>query len=842
MTDAPRTTGTDTAQPLPIGTIDLAIGGMTCASCVARVEKKLNKVPGAEALVNLATETARVTLTDDVDVATLVAAVESAGYTARVTRRAMPHAAHAGAGSAGAKTVVGLASGPEGDAGRSGTADPASEDTSAPEPDRGEDLKRRLRLAVVLAVPVVLVSMIPALQFRGWQWVVAALALPVVTWCALPFHRAAWRAAKHGASTMDTLVSLGIIAATTWSLWALLFGGAGELGMEMHPTLFPWLSSAGAGSDVPELYFEVAAVVTAFLLAGRYAEYRSRRRAGDALRALLTLGAKDVALLTTGSDGGQIESRIPIEQLAVGDEFAVRPGEKVATDGVVLRGTSAIDTSLLTGEPVPVDVRPGSEVTGATLNTSGHLVVRATRVGEQTMLAQIGRLVTTAQTGKAPVQRLADRISAVFVPIVLGLSVSTLVAWLALGHGAQSAFTAAVAVLIIACPCALGLATPTALLVGSGRGAQLGILIKGPQILESTRRVDTVVLDKTGTVTEGRMELVDVVAAGAADAAPGTAPAPAAGAASGPSPADDAARTEVLRLAGAVEALSEHPIAQAIVAVARATVDELPEVHEFVNDAGRGVSGVVRPGHSGVLLAQRVLVGRPSWLVGQGITLPDPDESGSPAAQLAAAFRAAETSGATAVMVAWSGAARGLLVLRDPAKPTSAEAVRELRALGLRPVLLTGDNRGAAVVAASAVGIEPGDVIAEVLPAEKVDAVAALQRTGAIVAMVGDGVNDAAALAQANLGLAMGTGTDVAIEAADITLVRGDLRSAAQAIRLSRRTLRIIKQNLFWAFAYNVAAIPLAALGLLNPMIAGAAMAFSSVLVVSNSLRLRRFS
>ena len=867
MTDAPRSTGTDTAPPLPIGTIDLAIGGMTCASCVARVEKKLNKVPGAEALVNLATETARVTLTEDVDVATLVAAVESAGYTARVTRRDMPHAGHGAAGSAGAKTLVGLASGPAGAAGRSSTADRApvgdhsghesdemalsghsmtghdmepDEDTSAPEPDRGEDLKRRLRLAVALSVPVVLVSMIPALQFRGWQWVVAVLAVPVVTWSALPFHRAAWRAGKHGASTMDTLVSLGIVAATTWSLWALLFGGAGELGMQMHPTLFPWLSSAGAGSDVPELYFEVAAVVTTFLLAGRYAEHRSRRRAGDALRALLTLGAKDVALLTTGPDGRQVESRVPIDRLAVGDEFTVRPGEKVATDGVVVRGASALDTSLLTGEPVPVDVRPGSEVTGATLNTSGHLVVRATRVGEQTMLAQIGRLVTTAQTGKAPVQRLADRISAVFVPIVLGLSVSTLVAWLALGHGAQSAFTAAVAVLIIACPCALGLATPTALLVGSGRGAQLGILIKGPQILESTRRVDTVVLDKTGTVTEGRMELVDVVTAGAADAAPSTAPA--AGAASGASPADDAARTEVLRLAGAVEALSEHPIAQAIVAVARATVDELPEVHEFANDAGRGVSGVVRPGHSGVLLAQRVLVGRPSWLVGQGITLPDPDESGSPAAQLAAAFRAAETSGATAVIVAWSGAARGLLVLRDPAKHTSAEAVRELRALGLRPVLLTGDNRGAAVVAASAVGIEPGDVIAEVLPAEKVDAVAALQRTGAIVAMVGDGVNDAAALAQANLGLAMGTGTDVAIEAADITLVRGDLRSAAQAIRLSRRTLRIIKQNLFWAFAYNVAAIPLAALGLLNPMIAGAAMAFSSVLVVSNSLRLRRFA
>jgi len=624
MTDAPRSTGTDTAPPLPIGTIDLAIGGMTCASCVARVEKKLNKVPGAQAVVNLVTEAARVTLTDDVDAAALVAAVESAGYTARVTRRDMPHANEAGARSADAKTVAGLASDFEGDARRSSTADPASEDTSAPEPDRGEDLKRRLRLAVALSVPVVLVSMIPALQFRGWQWVVAVLAVPVATWCALPFHRAAWRAGKHGASTMDTLVSLGIVAATTWSLWALLFGGAGELGMQMHPTLFPWRTPAGAGSDVPELYFEVAAVLTTFLLAGRYAEYRSRRRAGDALRALLTLGAKDVALLTTGSDGGQIESRIPIEQLAVGDEFAVRPGEKVATDGVVLRGTSAIDTSLLTGEPVPVDVRPGSEVTGATLNTSGHLVVRATRVGEETMLAQIGRLVTTAQTGKAPVQRLADRISAVFVPIVLGLSVATLVTWLLLGHGAQSAFTAAVAVMIIACPCALGLATPTALLVGSGRGAQLGILIKGPQILESTRAVDTIVLDKTGTVTEGRMQVVDVLAV------------------------DDTSVAEVLRYAGAVESRSEHPIAQAIAAAAAAdaateSAGPAPagagadgvgadgvqigsdEVTEFANEAGRGVVGAVRIAHSGLGMARRVLVGRPSWLAGQGISVPDPD-------------------------------------------------------------------------------------------------------------------------------------------------------------------------------------------------------------------------
>ncbi len=868
MTDAPRSTGTDTAPPLPIGTIDLAIGGMTCASCVARVEKKLNKVPGAQAVVNLVTEAARVTLTDDVDAAALVAAVESAGYTARVTRRDMPHANEAGARSADAKTVVGLASGPTGAAGRSSTADRApaddhtghgsdemalsghsmagpdmdpGEDTSAPEPDRGADLKRRLRLAAILAVPVTALSMIPALQFRGWQWVVAALALPVATWCALPFHRAAWRAGKHGASTMDTLVSLGIIAATAWSLWALLFGGAGELGMQMHPALFPRRAATGGGA--PELYFEVAAVVTTFLLAGRYAEHRSRRRAGDALRALLTLGAKDVALLTVGPDGREVETRVPIGRLAVGDQFAVRPGEKVATDGVVVRGTSAVDTSLLTGEPVPVDVHPGSEVTGATLNTSGHLVVRATRVGEETMLAQIGRLVTTAQTGKAPVQRLADRISAVFVPIVLGLSVATLVTWLLLGHGPQAAFTAAVAVMIIACPCALGLATPTALLVGSGRGAQLGILIKGPQILESTRAVDTIVLDKTGTVTEGRMQVVDVLAV------------------------DDTSVAEVLRYAGAVESRSEHPIAQAIAAAAAAAADAATEsagpapdglgadgagadrvqigsdeVTEFANEAGRGVVGVVRIAHSGLGMARRVLVGRPSWLAGQGITVPDPDGSDSPAVRLAAAFRAAETSGATAVMAAWNGKARGVIVLRDPAKPTSAEAVRELRALGLRPVLLTGDNRGAAVVAASAVGIEPGDVIAEVLPADKVDAVSELQKTGAIVAMVGDGVNDAAALAQANLGLAMGTGTDAAIEAADITLVRGDLRSAAQAIRLSRSTLRIIKQNLFWAFAYNVAAIPLAALGLLNPMIAGAAMAFSSVLVVSNSLRLRRFA
>src|SRR5665647_3501922 len=602
------------------------------------------------------------------------------------------------------------------------------------------------------------------------------------------------------------------------------------------------------GMGTPELYFETAAVVTTFLLAGRYAEHRSRRRAGDALRTLLSLGATDVALLTADDAGHRTETRVPVASLQVGDVFAVRPGEKVATDGVVLEGTSAVDTSLLTGEPVPVDVAPGSQVTGATVNSSGYLVVRAERVGEQTMLAQIGRLVTQAQTGKAPIQRLADRISAVFVPVVIAIAVGTLAVWLLTGGGTQAAFTAAVAVMIIACPCALGLATPTALLVGTGRGAQLGILIKGPEILESTRRVDTVVLDKTGTVTEGRMRVVDVLAA-------------------------DGISRDVLRYAGAVESRSEHPIAQAIASAAAAaaalgrppaTVERSArnplhsgsddaislhsvldgvgmdgigsdgvgigsdEVTEFANTPGRGGVGLVRLGHSGVELARRVLVGRPTWLREQSVDTTPLDEM----------FEAAESDGATAVMAAWNGVARGVVVLRDPLKATSAAAIDELRTLGLRPVLLTGDNAGAARVAAAQVGIE--EVMAEVLPADKVAAVRSLQEQGRVVAMVGDGVNDAAALAQADLGLAMGTGTDVAMQAADITLVRGDLRSAGQAIRLSRSTLRIIKQNLFWAFAYNVAAIPLAALGLLNPMIAGAAMAFSSVLVVTNSLRLRR--
>jgi Cu+-exporting ATPase len=840
----------------PVATIDLAIQGMTCASCVARVEKRINRVPGARATVNLALETAHVEISPAEDGTTpdadaVVEAVRKAGYDATVMRErslvaaapaaapelAHDHAGHAHAGHdhgspapadhsahAGMDPVEHALSGHSMAPGHEMDPD---EDTSAPTDARGTDLRRRLRVATVLSVPVLLLSMIPPLQFTGWQWLVAVLALPVATWAAWPFHRAAARAARHGASTMDTLVSIGIIAATGWSLWALLLGGAGELGMTMTPSLWPAADSHG-GMAMPELYLEVAAVVTTFLLAGRYAEHRSRRRAGDALRALLDLGAKDVALLVTGPDGRQTEQRVPISRLGAGDEFAVRPGEKIATDGIVVRGTSAVDTSLLTGEPVPVDVGPGDEVTGATINAGGHLVVRATRVGDETRLAQIGRLVAAAQTGKAPVQRLADRISAVFVPVVLVLAVATLAGWLLTGGSVQAAFTAAVAVLIIACPCALGLATPTALLVGTGRGAQLGVLIKGPETLEQTRTVDTVVLDKTGTVTEGRMSLVDVLV---------------------PAGSPEGAADEVLRYAGAVEALAEHPIARAVaeaaeaLAAARGTGTTgtggdgvaigADQVHDFTATAGTGVSGVVRTAHAGLGLGRRVLVGRPTWLAEQGVTGDD---------DLAQRFAAAEADGATAVMVAWDGADRGVLVLRDPLKATSRQAIDDLRTLGLRPVLLTGDNAGAARAVAREVGIAERDVIAQVLPADKVEVVQRLQREGARVAMVGDGVNDAAALATADLGLAMGTGTDVAIEAADVTLVRGDLRSAAQAIRLSRRTLRVIKQNLFWAFAYNVAAIPLAALGLLNPMIAGAAMAFSSVLVVSNSLRLRRFA
>ncbi|KZM36502.1 heavy metal translocating P-type ATPase [Oerskovia enterophila] len=928
--------------------VDLAIEGMTCASCVARVEKRLNRVDGAQATVNLPLESAHVVLPDGVTDAELVAAVEKAGYQARVTGRRVAASAVAataaaaapvaepvaptggvvtGARDAGAGVGVGVATHAAGTSTPAAAepapaspsvrpmsdAAPAATDTSAPTRDRGADLARRLKVAAVLTLPVVLLSMIPALQFPGWQWVVTALALPVVTWGAWPFHTAAFRAARHGASTMDTLVSIGVIAATVWSLWALLLGGAGEIGMRMQVSLLPSREHAA----MPELYFEVAAVVTTFLLAGRWSEHRSRRKAGDALRSLLAMGAKDAERVTTGPDGQRVTERVPVAALREGDLFTVRPGEKIATDGVVVEGSSAVDTSLLTGEPVPVDVTPGDDVTGATVNTSGHLLVRATRVGEETTLAQIGRLVSQAQTGKAPVQRLADRISAVFVPIVLVLAVLTLGGWLLAGASTQFAFTAAVAVLIIACPCALGLATPTALLVGTGRGAQLGILIKGPEVLESTRRVEVIVLDKTGTVTQGRMALERVVTR---DGELDLSSEPARAAAGSSSEGPDGAAHHALRLAGAVEGLSEHPIAQAVAAAAArvagvgpgsaapevpagaggtvaeqvgtaalaASPDQVSEVHraiprpssdnssvagvetggvetgadgvvigsaqvfDFVSSPGGGVSGLVRTAHSGLspagaLNAQRVLVGRPSWLAEQGITF-DASEPSSPedearpgtaGTDLRRAFDEAESTGATAVVVAWNGTAQGVLVLRDPVKETSAQAVAELRELGLRPLLLTGDNAGAARVAARQVGIAEEDVIAQVLPQDKVDVVARLRAEGRVVAMVGDGVNDAAALAGADLGLAMGTGTDVAIEASDITLVRGDLRSAATAIRLSRQTLRIIKQNLFWAFAYNVAAIPLAAAGLLNPMIAGAAMAMSSVLVVGNSLRLR---
>ncbi|MGN6246328.1 MAG: heavy metal translocating P-type ATPase [Motilibacteraceae bacterium] len=749
-------------------TLELAIGGMTCASCAARIEKKLNRMDGVSATVNYATEKAKVTFSGDVTPEALVATVEATGYTAELPKPPAPPVAEGEASVAG--------------------------------PDEASALRTRLLTSLVLAVPVVLLAMVPALQFRNWQWLSLTLAAPVVTWGALPFHRAAWTNLRHRAATMDTLISLGVLAAFGWSLYALFVGDAGQNGMRMPFTLVP---SQGSGAN--EIYLEVAAGVTVFILAGRYFEARAKRRSGAALRALLELGAKEVAVLREGP-AGDVEVRVPVEQLAAGDRFVVRPGEKIATDGVVVAGTSAVDASLLTGEALPVEVGVGDAVVGATVNAGGRLVVRATRVGSDTQLAQMARLVEDAQNGKAPVQRLADRVSAVFVPVVIGLSLLTLAGWLLSGASAEVAFTAAVAVLIIACPCALGLATPTALLVGTGRGAQLGILIKGPEVLESTRRVDTIVLDKTGTVTSGRMSLVDVVLADGED------------------------RADVLRLAGALEHASEHPIAAAITAAAREEVGELPTVDDFAALQGLGVQGVVaEPDGS----SHAVLVGRRRLLEEWSQPLP---------AALVAAQEAAEADGGTVVAVGWDGAARALLVVADTVKPTSEQAVRELRGLGLRPVLLTGDNTAAARAVGRRVGIAERDVVAEVLPADKVDVVKRLQSEGAVVAMVGDGVNDAAALAQADLGLAMGTGTDVAIEASDLTLVRGDLRSAVDAIRLSRRTLGTIKGNLFWAFAYNVAALPLAAFGLLNPMLAGAAMAFSSVFVVSNSLRLRRFS
>ena len=921
-------------------TVSLSIGGMTCASCVARVEKKLNKLDGVSASVNLATESARVTAPGTVSVDDLLATVARAGYSGALLGTDTPEESSAGesaskpssasasgpstpAGSGGTgrsakggggRATLSMAAaaapsgGPAGSAGSAGSAGgvhPSSASgASAPalgasHVERAADLRLRLVYSLILSVPIMAISMVPALQMPGWQWTVAIMSLPVALWGALPFHQAAFRALRHGAFTMDTLVSLGVIAATGWSLWALVLGGAGHIGMRMSMELLP-----RAQGHAAHMYFESAAWVTTFLLAGRYAEARAKYRSGDALRALLELGAKEVTRVVLTSPSGsrdtidvldedgspraeatRTEERISIEDLAAGDLFLVRPGEKVATDGVVVEGRSAVDASLLTGESVPTEVEAGQAVTGATVNTSGALLVRATAVGEGTMLARIGQMVTAAQAGKAPVQRLADRVSGVFVPIVLVLSAATLAGWLLTGHSPQAAFTAAVAVLVIACPCALGLATPTALLVGSGRAAQLGVVIKGPEVLESTRALDTMVMDKTGTVTQGRMSL-DVEACREVNGVHGPSPDQAAqatgtaGASSDDAAADadsasseapdavgadpnvDAAAgasadvtaglaplgDEVLRLAGAVESASEHPVAAAITTAARERLGVLPAPAGFSNHEGRGVSGTVED--------RRVAVGRPGWLTGElGVEVPE---------TLRSAVGEAQDSGATAVVVAASAAigaassadgagaadpdarplrAVAVLVVRDTVRPSSRAAVAALRELGIRPVLLTGDNARAAEHVAAQVGIDAVDVRAEVLPADKRDVVAALQAEGAVVGMVGDGINDAAALAQAGtrgLGLAMGSGADVAIEAADITLVRTDLDAAVAAVRVSRATLRIIRQNLFWAFAYNVAAIPLAAAGLLNPMIAGAAMAASSVIVVTNSLRLRR--
>ncbi|MFE5138194.1 heavy metal translocating P-type ATPase [Streptomyces fagopyri] len=754
IAETPPTASPAAADPTAIAVVELSIGGMTCASCAARVEKKLNRMDGVTATVNYATEKAQVSYPEGVRVADLIATVVKTGYTAE-----------------------------EPPPPPTGAPEPAG--TAAEDPELAS-LRERLVVSVLLALPVVLMSMVPALQFDNWQWLSLTLAAPVVVWGALPFHRAAFTNARHGAATMDTLVSVGTLAAFGWSLWALFWGHAGMPDMRHG---FELTVARTDGSST--IYLEVAAGVVAFILLGRYLEARSKRRAGAALRALMELGARDVAVLRDGR-----EVRVPVERLTAGDRFVVRPGEKIATDGTVVEGASAVDASMLTGESVPVDVTVGSVVTGATVNAGGRLVVEATRVGADTQLARMARLVEDAQNGKAEVQRLADRISGVFVPVVLLIALGTFAVWLGATGDTAAAFTAAVAVLIIACPCALGLATPTALMVGTGRGAQLGILIRGPEVLESTRRVDTVVLDKTGTVTTGRMTLREVYVTAGGD------------------------EKELLRLAGALEHASEHPVARAITAGAQERAGALPAVEDFESTPGLGVRGRVE-GHD-------VRVGRPG---------PEPLPR-----ELARAKAAAEADGRTAVVVTRDGEALGVLTVADTVKETSAQAVRELRALGLTPLLLTGDNRAVAESVARAVGIDPGDVVAEVLPRDKVDVVRRLQDEGRTVAMVGDGVNDAAALATADLGLAMGTGTDAAIEASDLTLVRGDLRVAADAIRLSRRTLSTIRGNLVWAFAYNVAALPLAAAGLLNPMIAGAAMAFSSVFVVTNSLRLRTFS
>ncbi|MET8617113.1 heavy metal translocating P-type ATPase [Streptomyces albidoflavus] len=762
------TTSTAPERPAASATteVELSVGGMTCASCAARVEKKLNRMPGVTATVNYATEKAKVAYEpgEELGVADLIATVVRTGYTAEEIRPPEPE--------------------PAPEAPKDG-----AEASGAPGEDGTEALRQRFTVSAVLAAPVILLSMVPAFQFDHWQWLCLTLTAPVVVWGGLPFHRAAWTNLRHGATTMDTLVSVGTLAAFGWSLWALFLGHAGMPGMRHG---FDLTASRADASSM--IYLEVAAGVVTFLLLGRWLEARAKRRAGAALRALLELGAREATVVRDGR-----EVRVPVARLVVGDRFTVRPGETIATDGRVLEGRSAVDTSLLTGESVPVDVAPGDQVTGATVNTGGRLTVEATRIGADTQLARMARLVEQAQNGKAAVQRLADRVSAVFVPVVLVLALGTLVGWLLATDDATAAFTAAVAVLIIACPCALGLATPTALLVGTGRGAQLGILIRGPEVLENTRRVDTVVLDKTGTLTTGRMELTEVL------------------------PADGTDETELLRLAGALEHASEHPVARAVASAAEERHGPLPPVSGFASTSGLGVRGTVE--------GRQVAAGRPRLLAEAGMALPE---------ELERALAAAEARGRTVVAVGWDGAVRGLLTLADALRETSAEAVRELRALGLTPVLLTGDNEAVAAEVARAVGIDR--VVAGVLPEGKVAEVERLRAEGRTVAMVGDGVNDAAALATADLGLAMGTGTDAAIEAGDLTLVRGDLRAAGDAIRLSRRTLATIKGNLCWAFGYNVAALPLAAAGLLNPMIAGAAMAFSSVFVVTNSLRLKSFT
>ena len=760
MTTTGRTTPTDIGSH-----VELAIGGMTCASCANRIERKLNKLHGVNATVNYATEKAKVTYAEGIETEALIDAVKSAGYSAHVPKA---------------------------------TTTTEDQDDVA---EHGQDasiraLRTRVIVSAVLAIPVIALAMVPALQFTYWQWLSLTLAAPVIVWAGLPFHKATWTNFKHATATMDTLISMGTGAALSWSLYALFFGTAGEPGMT-HPFELTTARSDGAAN----IYLEVGAGVVTFILLGRYFEARSKRRAGAALQALLQLGAKEVSVLRNG-----YEKRMSIDDLVVGDRFVVRPGEKIATDGTIVEGTSAVDASMVTGESVPVEVAAGDTVVGATVNAGGRLVIEATRVGADTQLAQMARLVEDAQNGKAQAQRLADKISGIFVPIVIVLAIATFGFWAGTGGSIAAAFTASVAVLIVACPCALGLATPTALMVGTGRGAQLGILIKGPEVLETTRRVDTVVLDKTGTVTTGHMTLTKVI------------------------PANGENRRNLLRYAGALENASEHPIAHAIAAGAVDQVGTLPAVEDFANIEGLGVQGIITDGES----THAVLVGRPQLLAEWSQHLPP---------NLEAAMTAAAENGQTAVAVGWDGKARGVLVVADAIKPTSAEAIRQLRDLGLTPILLTGDNATVAASVAAAVGIDlgPDAVIADVMPADKVAVIERLQNEGKVVAMVGDGVNDAAALAQADLGLAMGTGTDVAIEASDLTLVRGDLRAAADAIRLSRKTLATIKGNLFWAFAYNVAALPLAAAGLLNPMLAGAAMALSSVFVVSNSLRLRNF-